>query len=180
MARKVYRALGGHVFLVIVGIIGLMVGLLTVKAETYPTFSDDATLTMLDEATRIELLDRLRAQEETQLPYGAWVYQVWNAGASEMPATFDSARFTAGLEALTSTPSYRDLVAHVQEEWDPAQQVVLEQGENTVTLLGPEQFYAFDGTGRVCHEFVRYIAQPNGTVLAQEIVKTGFRPRRRK
>ena len=50
------------------------------------------------------------------------------------------------------------------------------QDENTVTLLGPEQFYAFDGAGRVCHEFVRYIAQPNGTVLAQEIVKRVFDP----
>ena len=133
-------------------------------------------LTMLDEATRTELLDRLRAQEEAQLPYGAWVYQVWNAGASEVPATFDSARFTAGLDALTATPSYRELVNDAPEKWDPAQQVVLEQDENTVTLLGPEQFYAFDGAGRVCHEFVRYIAQPNGTILAQEIVKRVFDP----
>ena len=54
--------------------------------------------------------------------------------------------------------------------------VVLEQDENTVTLLAPEEFYAFDGAGRVCHEFVRYIAQPNGTVLAQEIVKRVFDP----
>ena len=59
MARKVYRALGGHVFLVLLGIAGLMVGLLSVRAETYPTFSDDATLTMLDEATRTELLERV-------------------------------------------------------------------------------------------------------------------------
>ena len=54
--------------------------------------------------------------------------------------------------------------------------VVLQQDANTVTLLGPEQFYAFDGAGRVCHEFVRYIAQPNGTILAQEIVKRVFDP----
>ena len=47
---------------------------------------------------------------------------------------------------------------------------------NTITLLGPEQFYAFDGTGRICHEFVRYIVQPNGTILAQEIVKRVFDP----
>ena len=114
MARKVYRALGGHVFLVLLGIAGLAVGLLSVRAETYPTFSDDATLTMLDEATRTELLDRLRAQEEAQLPYGAWVYQVWNAGVPEVPATFDAARFTAGLEALTAPPSYREFVADTQ------------------------------------------------------------------
>ena len=162
-------------------------------------------LTMLDEATRTELLDRLRAQEEAQLPYGAWVYQVWNAGASELPATFDSARFTAGLDTLTATPSYRELVAdtqdggHVQSAVpsaeigghvpsavpgattctpisDPLSWVVLQQDETTVTLLGLEQFYAFDGAGRVCHEFVRYIAQPNGTVLAQEIVKRVFDP----
>ena len=50
------------------------------------------------------------------------------------------------------------------------------QDEDTITLLGPEQFYAFDGAGRVCHEFVRYIAQPNGTVLAQEVVKRVFDP----
>ena len=72
-------------------------------------------LTMLDEATRTELLARLRAQEEAQLPYGAWVYQVWNAGVSEVPATFDSARFTAGLDALTATPSYQELVADIQD-----------------------------------------------------------------
>ena len=176
MARKVYRALGGHVFLVLLGIVGLAVGLLSVRAETYPTFSDDATLTMLDEATRTELLDRLRAQEEAQLPYGAWIYRVWNAGASRVPATFGSTRFTTGLATLSATPSYRELVDDTPEKWDPAQQVLLEQDENTVTLLGPEQFYAFDGQGRVCHEFVRYIAQPNGTILAQEIVKRVFDP----
>ena len=72
-------------------------------------------LTMLDEATRTELLGRLRAQEEVQLPYGAWVYRVWGAGESNVPATFDGARFTAGLNALTATPSYRELVANDQD-----------------------------------------------------------------
>ena len=160
-------------------------------------------LTMLDEATRTELLDRLRAQEEAQLPYGVWVYQVWNAGVSELPTAFNSARFTAGLDALTATPSYRELVAEIWGDVqsavpgeeigghvpsavpgattctpisDPLSWVVLGQDENTITLLGPEQFYAFDGTGWVCHEFVRYIAQPNGTILAQEIVKRVFDP----
>jgi len=129
----------------------------------------------LDPDDLADMIARLRTQEERYVSQGSWVYRVLNAQPTRLPEAFDESLFRMGLAQLTVAPSYSAGSGGIHVP--PTAKVpvdalpVLEVSDGELLLLSPEQFYAFDESGRECHEFVRYRVSVTGALLSQEVVR---------
>ena len=100
-----------------------------------------------------------------------------HAEPAALPVGFDQELFESDMARLTALPWYLSSPEVVGANGlTAAHLVVSKMDSNGITLVAPRQCYAFDGSGKESHEFVRYRATLAGALVRQEMVKRVFVP----